>query len=131
MHPQLGPFPAGRGVLAAGQLGAGGIAPAPTRPRGCTPGRSRRAGGTGCGWAGPGTAHVDEVLRPDDLVVAVCDNAHEELDPDLPRLHWSIPDPVRVGTDAAFDAAYDEITAGSTFSPPTPQYVERRRGARR
>jgi protein-tyrosine-phosphatase len=56
------------------------------------------------------TAHVDQVLDPADLVVAVCDNAHEELPPELPRLHWSIPDPVRVGTDAAFDAAYDEIT---------------------
>ena len=55
------------------------------------------------------TAHVDQVLRPDDLVVAVCDSAHEELDPQLPRLHWSIPDPVRVGTDAAFDAAYTQI----------------------
>ncbi len=55
------------------------------------------------------TAYVDQVLRPDDLVVAVCDSAHEELDPDLPRLHWSIPDPVRVGTDAAFDAAYTQI----------------------
>ncbi len=55
------------------------------------------------------TAHIDQVLQPADLVVAVCDNAHEELDPDLPRLHWSIPDPVRVGTGEAFDAAYDEI----------------------
>ena len=44
-----------------------------------------------------------------DLVVAVCDSAHEELGPQLPRLHWSIPDPVRVGTEEAFDAAYTEI----------------------
>ena len=56
------------------------------------------------------TAHVDQVLASADLVVAVCDNAHEELDAGLSRLHWSIPDPVRVGTDEAFDAAYDEIT---------------------
>ena len=55
--------------------------------------------------------HVDEVLQPDDLVVAVCDSVHEELDPDLPRLHWSIPDPVRIGTDAEFDSAYAEINA--------------------
>lgn len=54
-------------------------------------------------------AHVDQVVQPADLVVAVCDGAHEELDPARPRLHWSIPDPVRVGTDAAFDAACDEI----------------------
>jgi len=50
-----------------------------------------------------------------DLVVAVCDNAHEDLEPGLPRLHWSIPDPVRVGTDAAFDAAYDEIMPGAAW----------------
>lgn len=55
------------------------------------------------------TAHIDEVVQPADLVVAVCDSAHEELDPARPRLHWSIPDPVRIGTDAAFDAACDEI----------------------
>lgn len=53
------------------------------------------------------TAHVDEVLRPDDLVVAVCDNAHEQLDVD--RLHWSVPDPSRTGTDQAFDRAFTDL----------------------
>ena len=39
-------------------------------------------------------------------MVAVCDNAHEELGTRAPdRLHWSIPDPVRDGTDAAFEHA--------------------------
>jgi protein-tyrosine-phosphatase len=58
-----------------------------------------------------GTAHVTDVLRDADLVIAVCDNAHEELpgDPVRPRLHWSVPDPVRVDTDAAFEAAYTEL----------------------
>jgi ArsR family transcriptional regulator, arsenate/arsenite/antimonite-responsive transcriptional repressor / arsenate reductase (thioredoxin) len=52
------------------------------------------------------TAHLDAVLRPDDVVVAVCDNAHEELGSRAPdRLHWSIPDPVRIGTDEAFEHA--------------------------
>jgi ArsR family transcriptional regulator, arsenate/arsenite/antimonite-responsive transcriptional repressor / arsenate reductase (thioredoxin) len=53
------------------------------------------------------TAHVDEVLRPDDLVVAVCDNAHEQLDVD--RLHWSVPDPARTGTGEAFDRAFTDL----------------------
>jgi len=53
---------------------------------------------------------VDGQLHTGDLVVAVCDNAHEELGPDLPRLHWAIPDPVRIDTDAAFEAAYTDIT---------------------
>lgn len=49
-----------------------------------------------------------DVIGEGDLVITVCDLAHEELK--VPHeLHWSIPDPVRVGTNAAFDAAYDEI----------------------
>ena len=49
-------------------------------------------------------AHIDDVLADGDLIVTVCDSAHEELDA-LPDLHWSIPDPVPVGTATAFDAA--------------------------
>lgn len=52
---------------------------------------------------------LGDVLGDDDIIVTVCDNAHEELS-QLPTLHWSIPDPVRVGTDAAFDDAVAEIT---------------------
>ena len=57
-----------------------------------------------------GTAHVDEVTRPGDLLIAVCDNAHEDLSgAHRVRLHWSVPDPVRVDTDAAFEAAYTDL----------------------
>lgn len=55
-------------------------------------------------------AGLEEVLRADDVVVAVCDNVHEELDPAQARLHWSIPDPVRVDTDEAFETALADIT---------------------
>lgn len=55
------------------------------------------------------TAGVDEVVRADDLVVAVCDSAYEELGATPGRLHWSVPDPVRMATKAAFEQAYDEI----------------------
>lgn len=48
-----------------------------------------------------------EALPP--LVITVCDRAHEELDPDDSWLHWSIPDPVLVGTKAAFDAALADL----------------------
>jgi protein-tyrosine-phosphatase/DNA-binding HxlR family transcriptional regulator len=51
---------------------------------------------------------IDEVLFDGDFVITVCDNAHEELATPA-GLHWSVPDPVRVGTDAAFDAAFDEL----------------------
>jgi ArsR family transcriptional regulator, arsenate/arsenite/antimonite-responsive transcriptional repressor / arsenate reductase (thioredoxin) len=55
------------------------------------------------------TSEVGAVLRPDDLVVAVCDSAYEELGAGADRLHWSVPDPVRVDTPAAFEKAYEEI----------------------
>jgi protein-tyrosine-phosphatase len=54
--------------------------------------------------------HLSEVLRPTDLVIAVCDNAHEELPVDLNRLHWSIPDPVRSSRKEAFDQTLDDLT---------------------
>lgn len=53
--------------------------------------------------------HIDEVLRAGDLVVSVCDTAHEHL-PDVAQLHWSVPDPVRVDTDEAFEAAYADLS---------------------
>lgn len=52
---------------------------------------------------------LDEVANDDDFVITVCDSAHEEMR--KASLHWSIPDPVRVGTDAAFDAAFEVISA--------------------
>ena len=57
-----------------------------------------------------GTAHVADVVHDGDLVIAVCDNAHEDLSgPARPRLHWSVPDPVRVDTDEAFEDAYADL----------------------
>lgn len=83
---------------------------------------------------------LDGLLRDGDYVVTVCDAAHEELPSDGPgarlRLagvsHWSVPDPVAVGTDAAFDDAYDDIagrvadlaprlTPAAVPTPPLPR----------
>ncbi|MFB2598428.1 ArsR family transcriptional regulator [Herbiconiux sp. P17] len=54
---------------------------------------------------------VDDVLEHDDdhdLVITVCDGAHERM---LGRddLHWSIPDPAPLGTPEAFDSAFAQI----------------------
>ena len=50
------------------------------------------------------------MIRPGDLVIAVCDNAHEDLGARAPdRLHWSVPDPVRIGTAKAFEHALELI----------------------
>lgn len=56
------------------------------------------------------TAHVHDVVRDDDLVVAVCDSAHEELPRTRERLHWSVPDPVHTGTDEAFEDAFAQLS---------------------
>ena len=51
---------------------------------------------------------LDDVAQGDDFVVTVCDNAHEELlNPG--GIHWSVPDPLRLNTEDAFEAAFSEI----------------------
>ena len=62
--------------------------------------------------------HVEDVLRSDDVVITVCDAAHEELGAGPDRLHWSIPDPARSGDDAAFDRAVDDLTDRITRLAP-------------
>lgn len=52
---------------------------------------------------------LDTLRRRPDLTITVCDQAHEELDPGPDWLHWSIPDPVPVGTAKAFDAVVAEL----------------------
>jgi len=54
---------------------------------------------------------LDEVRRAPRRVVTVCDRAHEELSPEPGWLHWSVPDPVPVGTKTAFDATVAELRA--------------------
>jgi protein-tyrosine-phosphatase/DNA-binding HxlR family transcriptional regulator len=67
-----------------------------------------------------GTAHIDDVVTDHDLVIAVCDNAHEDLTGTVrPRLHWSVPDPVRADTDAAFEAAYTDLAGRIDRLAPT------------
>lgn len=52
---------------------------------------------------------LDQVRESGDFIVTVCDNAHEELGT-VDAVHWSIPDPVRVGEPAAFEAAFTELS---------------------
>ncbi|MBR7838522.1 helix-turn-helix domain-containing protein [Actinospica durhamensis] len=75
------------------------------------PGAVKAARRHGFSLAGLGTRHVDQVLRPGDLVVAVCDRAHEHAGSrvDAAWLHWAVPDPASAGTDEAFDAAVAEL----------------------
>lgn len=69
--------------------------------------------------------HVDEVVQPEDLVITVCDAAHEELaSPDA--AHWSVPDPARSGDTAAFDTAVTDLAGRISRLAPT---VTRERSA--
>lgn len=43
-------------------------------------------------------------------VITVCDQSHDDLARPLTRLHWSVPDPVKIGTRAAFERTLDELT---------------------
>ena len=52
---------------------------------------------------------IDQVALDEDLIVTVCDNAHEEL-PGLRGIHWSVPDPLRLNNDPAFEDAFADIS---------------------
>jgi ArsR family transcriptional regulator, arsenate/arsenite/antimonite-responsive transcriptional repressor / arsenate reductase (thioredoxin) len=52
--------------------------------------------------------HITEVRDDGDLVITVCDLAHEELG-DLVAVHRSVPDPVPAGDPGSFDAALAEL----------------------
>lgn len=64
---------------------------------------------------------LDGVRREGDLVITVCDRAHEELG-DLGWAHWSVRDPAAGGTKAAFDAAYDDLE--SRVAAVAPRLVQ-------
>jgi protein-tyrosine-phosphatase/DNA-binding transcriptional ArsR family regulator len=51
---------------------------------------------------------LDRVAGDGDLVVTVCDNAHEELST-LQGIHWSVPDPLRTNTSQAFEETFADI----------------------
>ncbi len=73
---------------------------------------------------------IEDVVRPDDVIVSVCDAVNEELpDLDNPRIHWSIPDPASVGTDAAFNATVVELRDRITSLAPRVTRPSRSRTA--
>ena len=52
--------------------------------------------------------HISDVRQQGDLVITVCDMAHEELT-ESTAVHWSIPDPVPDGDPASFDTAVAQL----------------------
>jgi ArsR family transcriptional regulator, arsenate/arsenite/antimonite-responsive transcriptional repressor / arsenate reductase (thioredoxin) len=68
----------------------------------------------GLNLRGSRTRSIDEVTDHADLVVTVCDIAHEEvrsLPTNAALLHWSIPDPALSRSPSAFDRALGRLTA--------------------
>jgi ArsR family transcriptional regulator, arsenate/arsenite/antimonite-responsive transcriptional repressor / arsenate reductase (thioredoxin) len=52
--------------------------------------------------------HISDVRHDGDLIITVCDLAHEEL-AEAAAVHWSIPDPVLPGDPDSFDAALAQL----------------------
>jgi protein-tyrosine-phosphatase/DNA-binding transcriptional ArsR family regulator len=52
---------------------------------------------------------LEGLRRRPPVTITVCDRAHEELRPGPGWLHWSITDPVAIGTARAFDATVTEL----------------------
>jgi ArsR family transcriptional regulator, arsenate/arsenite/antimonite-responsive transcriptional repressor / arsenate reductase (thioredoxin) len=53
--------------------------------------------------------HITDVQQDGDLIITVCDLAHEEMGPQA-AVHWSVPDPVPAGDPASFDTALAELS---------------------
>ncbi len=59
-----------------------------------------------------GTPRLLPQLTDEDYLVTVCDNAYEDLrhaGAPTRRAHWSVPDPVPVGDEQAFEDAYADL----------------------
>jgi len=74
------------------------------------PGAIRAATRFGVDLRGRTPKGYDAVVSTPDLVVSVCDRAHEAGRAwPVPTLHWSIPDPVSAGSADAFRVAFSTI----------------------
>jgi protein-tyrosine-phosphatase/DNA-binding HxlR family transcriptional regulator len=91
--------------VAGGRAGSAGTHPAAR----VHPGAIAAAQRAGLDLAGATPRSLDRVAALPELVVTVCDQAHEELAPRGEWLHWSIPDPVPDGSPAAFDAVVEDL----------------------
>ena len=75
------------------------------------PGAVRVASDRGLRLRGARPRPIPEV-GPSDLVITVCDKAHEALraDAELSHIHWSVPDPAPSGEPKAFALTVDVLS---------------------
>ena len=98
------------------------------------PGAVRAGRKAGVDLTGSRPRAIDEVSGAPDLIVTVCDRAHEELGSRVGEatvLHWWIPDPREVGTTAAFDASVAQLRQRVNSLGPHVVRGGRRRSPRR
>lgn len=88
-----------------GSTGSAGTHPA----RRVHPGAVRAAARAGLDLTGARPRSMEDIVVEPELVVTVCDRAHEELAPEASWWHWSIPDPLEESRPGAFDRALAEI----------------------
>ena len=85
------------------------VASAGTRPAArIHPGTVRVARSHGLRLMADRPAPMSTVMRAEDVVVTVCDSADREVE--VAHTHWSVPDPVRVGTTAAFERTLADLS---------------------
>jgi ArsR family transcriptional regulator, arsenate/arsenite/antimonite-responsive transcriptional repressor / arsenate reductase (thioredoxin) len=113
-----------RSQLAAAIWNAGHEVPATsagTRPADrIHPEAVKAAARAGLDLHGAAPRAIADMAEVPDLVVTVCDRAHEELAlrPSTVVLHWSVPDPAEDGTPGAFDATVGRLsTRARTLAP--------------
>jgi protein-tyrosine-phosphatase len=73
------------------------------------PGAVAAAERAGLDLSGAVPRSLDQVANKPNLVITVCDQAHEEVAAHALWLHWSIPDPILGGTKRAFDRTIVEL----------------------
>lgn len=84
------------------------------------PGALAAASRAGFDLGGSRPRPVTARLLQGALVVTVCDRAHEELAVRPGWLHWSVADPVVVGTERAFNDVIDDLSARIDGLQPQP-----------
>ncbi len=85
------------------------VASAGTRPAArIHPGTVRVARAHGLRLLADRPNSTTDVLEVQDMVITVCDSADREVQ--VGHTHWSVPDPVRVGTPAAFERTLADLT---------------------
>jgi protein-tyrosine-phosphatase len=73
------------------------------------PGAVAAASRAGLDLTGARPRQLTDVVDRPELVVTVCDRAHEELTPTADWVHWSVPDPVEARTRRAFDRTVHDL----------------------